>query len=237
MSMHQPKQTARLAGFLYLALAITGAFGIMYIPGRIMVPLDVAATVKNIVDHQLAFRLSIASHMVSQIFFIFLGLALYRLFRDVDAKNSRLMIALILVAVVIALLNTLNQVAALHLALGQAVVFDRNQLDAMTMFFLNLGNDGTAIAQIFWGLWLFPFGLIAIRSGLMQKWIGYLLIVACLSYVANSTAHFLMPGYAQLATRVAAIAGTAAEISAILWLLIKGVNEIKTEAPPPTRKS
>jgi len=231
MSMHQPKQTARLAGLLYLALAITGAFAIMYIPARIMVPFDAAATVKNIVDNQLVFRLSIASGMVSQVVFIFLGLALYRLFRDSDVKNSRLMLALILVAVTIGLLNTLNQMAALHLAQGHAIFFERNQLDVMAVFFLNLGSDGNAIAQIFWGLWLFPFGLIAIRSGLMQKWIGYLLIVACLGYVANRAVHFLLPVYASRVAPVTAIAGIVAELSAILWLLIKGVNDIQPEAP------
>lgn len=234
----ESKQTARLAGLLYLALGITGAFGIMYIPTSVVVPTDIAATIKNMVNNQTIFKLSIVSNWVSQTIFIFLGLTLYRLFRDVDIKNARLMISLVLVSVPIAFLNTLNQIIALNLSQDDQslIAFSRYQLDTMALFFLNLNNDGIAIAQIFWGLWLFPFGMLVIRSGFIPKLIGYLLIVACFGYLANTTAHFLTPNYMPLVAPATAVIGTVAEFSAILWLLIKGVREQKAETTPKDEK-
>jgi len=225
--MNLQKKTARIAGILYLALAITGAFGIMYIPTAIVIPTDPALTAKNILDNEVLFRLSIFSQMVSQTIFIFLVLTLYRLFREVDLKNARIMVGLVFVSVPIAFLNTLNQVVSLNLLGGDSYLsaFDTDQLQAMAMVFLNLSNDGTAVAQIFWGLWLFPFGLLVIRSKFVPKWIGYLLIVACFGYVLNSAAHFLLPGYVALIAPLTAVAGTVAEFSIILWFLIKGVKD------------
>jgi hypothetical protein len=136
------------------------------------------------------------------------------------------MVGLVFVSIPMAFLNTLNQVIALNLLGGDRYLdaFNTDQLHAMAMVFLNLSNDGTAIAQIFWGLWLFPFGLLVIRSGFIPKWIGYLLIVACFGYVLNSAAHFLLPDYVALVAPFTAVAGTVAEFSIILWFLIKGVK-------------
>jgi hypothetical protein len=62
------------------------------------------------------------------------------------------------------------------------------------------------------------------QVGVIPKWIGYLLIVACFGYVVNSAAHFLLPGYVALVAPFTVVAGTVAEFSKILWLLIKGVK-------------
>ncbi len=224
--MSLQKKTARNAGILYLAFGITGAFGIMYIPTAIIIPTDPVLTAKNILDDEVLFRLSIFSLMISQTIFIFLVLTLYQLFREVDIKNARIMVGLVFVSVPIAFLSTLNQIITLNLLGGDSYLdaFDEGQLQAMTMVFLNLSNDGIAIAQIFWGLWLFPFGLLVIKSDFVPKWIGYLLIAACFGYLVTSTAHFLLPDYVALVAPFTAVAGTVAEFSIILWFLIKGVK-------------
>jgi len=225
--MTSPKKTAQIAGLLYLSLAITGAFGIMYVPTAIIVPSDAMATAKNILSNEGLFRLSIVSQLVSQTIFVFLVMALYQLLRDVDLKNARLMVALVVAAVPIAFLNTLNQVIALRLLSGETFlnVFDNNQREALTLVFLNLSNDGIAVAQVFWGLWLFPFGMLVIKSGFIPKWPGYLLIIACFGYVLNSLAHFLFPAFVELISIFTAVAGMLGEFSIILWFLIKGVRE------------
>jgi hypothetical protein len=119
--MSTQKKTARNAGILYLALAITGAFGIMYVPTAIMVPTDPAVTARNILDNEVLFRLSIFSQMISQTIFIFLVLTLCQLFHDVDLRIARIMVGLVFVSVPIALLNTLNQVVSLILLGGDSL--------------------------------------------------------------------------------------------------------------------
>jgi hypothetical protein len=224
--MNHQKRSGRIAGILYLVLAITGGFGIMYIPAAILIPADPVATAENLVDNELLFRLSIFSQIISQTIFVFLVLVLYRLFRDVNLTNAKIMVGLVIVAVPIALVNTLNQLIALQLLNGDSYleIFDREQLQTMVMIFLNLSNDGVAVAQIFWGLWLFPFGRLVIESGFIPRWIGYLLIIACFGYLANSIAHLLLPGYVAAVAPFTAVAGLVAEFSIILWFLIKGVK-------------
>lgn len=50
------KNTARIAGLLYLILIITGIYGIMYIPSQIIVAGDTVATANNILSNELLFR-------------------------------------------------------------------------------------------------------------------------------------------------------------------------------------
>ena len=80
------------------------------------------------------------------------------------------MLGLLVVSVPIVLVNELNAIAALILVRGGdfLAVFDQAQRNALAMLFLNLHNQGFVIAEIFWGLWLFPLGLLVWRSGFMR---------------------------------------------------------------------
>jgi hypothetical protein len=97
-------------------------------------------------------------------------------------------------------------------------VFTTEQLLALVYFFLRLHGQGLNIAQIFWGLWLFPMGYLVFKSGFLPRVLGILLMIACFGYVIESFAAFL--GY-----NVSIIFFTGwGELLLLLWLLIKGVN-------------
>lgn len=225
--MNSLKRTARKAALLYLLLAITGGFGIMYVPTAIIVANDATATARNLLENEMLFRLAIVSNLASQTIFIFLVLALYQLFKAVNERHARLMVALVIAAVPIAFLNLLNQVIALSLLSGAGFlnVFQPDQLKSLALVFLNLYGDGISVAEIFWGLWLFPFGWLIIKSGFIPRLFGLLLIIACFGYLVNSLVHFLAPAYASIIAPVTAITGTVGEMSIILWFFIKGVKD------------
>jgi hypothetical protein len=145
-----------------------------------------------------------------------LVLALYRLLKGVNPHQASLMVALVLVAVPIAFLNMLNPLAALLLLSGAGflTVFEPHQLHALAMVFLNLQEYGTMIVEIFWGLWLFPFGWLVFKSGFFPKIMGILLIIACFGYLVHSFTFLLY----------VAAPEAIGELSMVLWLLIKGVN-------------
>ena len=103
--MNSNKQAARKAGFLYLVLAITSAFGMLYVPSKIIVAGDAAATVNNIMNSELLFRFGIMSNLIAQACFVFLVLALYQLLKEVNKKYALLMVTLVVVAVPIGFLN------------------------------------------------------------------------------------------------------------------------------------
>ena len=48
--------------------------------------------------------------------------------------------------------------------------------------------------EIFWGLWLFPFGLLVFRSGFLPRFIGVWLMINCFGYVALSVIGVVLSG-------------------------------------------
>src|SRR5207247_274051 len=112
------------------------------------------------------FRLGIAVELISQALFIFVALALYDLFKDVNKRHASLMVMLIVLSIPISFLNELNAVAALQFARGadSLSVFAKPERDALVMLFINLHSRGFDVAGVFWGLWLFPLGLLVYKS-------------------------------------------------------------------------
>jgi Domain of unknown function (DUF4386) len=130
-----------------------------------------------------------------------------------------------LVSIPISLLNVLNEIAALTLIRGADFlpVFDKPQRDAMAMLFLNLHFQGFMVAQVFWGLWLIPFGILVFKSGFLPRILGVLLIIACFGYLANSLVAFSVLS-ADVVSRVVGQL-TICELPIILWLLIRGAKD------------
>src|SRR5437667_8274417 len=224
--MNSTKKQARFAGLLYLLASLIGCFGLIYVPGKLIVRGDATATANHIRASETLFRLGIATELFGFIIFIFVVLALYRLFKGVNDKHALAMAILRFVSIPISLLNVLNDIAALILVSGADFlsVVDKGQLDALAYLFVRLHGQGFVVAQIFWGLWLFPFGVLVIRSGFIPRVLGFLLFIAGFGNVASSfTSLFPLP-YASLVDRFASVL-TAAELPIIFWLLIWGAKD------------
>ena len=224
--MDTNKRTARLAGSLYLAFGLMTAFGLVYVPSHIVVAGDASATARSIVERETFFRASVTLNVIGQIGFSFVAWTLYRLLKDVNKNQASLMMILWMASVPIAVLSELGSVAAVMLAHGSGYLgaLSRPQLNAMAMLFLQLRNQGMNLAQIFWGLWLFPLGVLFIRSGFMPRIIGALLMLACGGYAFASLTVLFAPAYGHMAFQIAATLGGLGEGSTILWLLIWGIK-------------
>ena len=220
------QKEARKAGWLYLLLAITGGFGIMYVPSSILVMGDAEATVSNIQNYSVEFNLSIISNLISQVTFIFLVLMLSRLFKGINQKHNKLMVSLVIASVPITFLNLLNLVGAQILASGTDYlsVFETNQLNALSVFFIDLYKNGIVIVEIFWGLWLFPFGYLVFKSGFIPKILGIFLMIGCFSYLAESLIGILNPNLKEIISPFLMIPLAVCEIAIVFWLIIKGIK-------------
>ena len=230
--MHSTKRTARVAGLLYLSL-MTAPLRLIYIPSVLFVQGNATATANNIAAHELLFRLGIVSDLLTGTMAIFLTLALYRLLKGVDQSLARLMVILgSLMVTPIYFINTLNDVAALLLARGADFLsaFDKPQRDALAMLFLRLHHAGVVANQIFWGLWLFPFGVLVFRSRFLPRILGVWLIINCFGYLAVSFAGLLFPQYEAMVFN-SAFPAMLGELAIMLWLLIMGAKE-QPSAPP-----
>jgi hypothetical protein len=188
------QRTARVAGFLYLML-FPAAFGLIYVPSRLVVPGDAAATAGKIMASESLFRLGIVSNLLIAIVHILVVLALYRLLQSVNKNMASLLVIFGLAGVPIWMLGEATQLAALLLLSGADYlkVFTADQLQALTLLFLNLHESGLNIAQIFWGLWLFPMGYLVYKSRFLPGILGVLLMIDV--WYVQSFAAFLFPNF------------------------------------------
>jgi hypothetical protein len=228
------KNPGRFAGLLYVLISMLGVFALIYVPSKLIVHGNATATANNIAASETLFRLGITANLICQILFMWVALALYDLLKGVNRRHALLMLTLIVIPVPIALLNELNAIAALILVRGADFLsmVAKPQRDALAMLFLNLHSHGFGIAEIFWGLWLFPLGLLVYRSGFLPRVLGILLMANCFSFLATSFSFFLLPEYRGVVDRWT-MPLHFGELLFMAWLLIKGANP-KPAAGPAT---
>jgi predicted transporter len=160
-------------------------------------------------------------------------MSLYHLLKGVDERQAMLMVILVSVGVAIALANLINKMALLMLLSGAdfVSVFTKPQLDALALSLLRLHGNGTTIATGFWGLWLFPFGSLVIKSGFLPRALGVPLIVAGCAYLTSSVTSIVLPAYRHVVSQ-AMMPLYFGEVPIIFWLLIKGAK-----VPQPQTRS
>jgi hypothetical protein len=232
--MHPTDKAARVAGAIYLSLVFTAPFSLIYIPSKLYVRGNATATANNILAHETLFRLGIVADLISSVIFIFVVMALYRLLSAVNTTHASHMVALALVSAAVGFVNVLNNIAALILFCGAdfLAVLEKPQRDALAMLFLRLHGQGNVINEIFWGLWLFPFGVLVMRSGFLPRILGVLLIVNGFAYLVVSLTSLLLPTYASVVNQFAIIPETG-ELWIMLWLVIKGAKVQPSAVPEP----
>jgi hypothetical protein len=218
------KQQARIAGLLYAVVLVVAPLGLVYVPNKLIVTGDAAATAANIRASADWLRAGIASELLHQAVEIWLTLAIFRLFTPINRNLARQVVLLGLAPIPIAFLNVLNEEAALLLQSGVSYLqsFTPAQLDAMTALTLRLHSLGLQVAGVFWGLWLFPFGALVIRCGFIPKALGVLLWLAGTGYLLQSMVYLVTPSLHVLSDVGGLL--TIGEVPIILWLLVLGAR-------------
>ena len=223
--MHPTKKAGRIAGAIYASMVFVGPFSLIYVPDKLIVSGDATATATNVLAHQTLFGFGIMADMAGAVIFISLAVALYRLLSGVSVHWALLLVGFAFVSAAVGFADTLNNIAALHLFRGEQFlsVLDQAQRDSLGMFFLRLHSQGIFMNEIFWGLWLFPFGLLVYRSGFLPRWIGVWLMINCFAYLILSPIALFSPGNYGTAFKLAQPV-LFGEIVTMLWLLIRGAK-------------
>jgi len=121
--------------------------------------------------------------------------------------------------------NTINQLGALIALSGAEFlsVFEEPELDSLAYLFIRLHSHGIQIIQVFWGLWLFPFGILVYRSRFIPKVLGVLLMIAGVGYLLGTITFLVLPQYqSALSTPITLL--EMGELPIIFWLLIVGAR-------------
>ncbi|HEY6809064.1 MAG TPA: DUF4386 domain-containing protein, partial [Gemmatimonadales bacterium] len=233
-NVRSDRNPGRVVGVWYLLLVLGGPLSLIYIPNKLFVPGDAATTAANIAAHALLFRVGMVSDLVGGLLLIFLVLAFYRLFKGVDQHLAVLLV--ITGGIMPALLNFVGVVydaGALVAAQGAdfLTVFDAAQHNALVMLFLRLHHYQITAAEILWGVWLFPMGLLSYKSGFVPRVIGVWLLINGAAYLALSLSGFFVPA-AQDRLFMYSQPALFGELAIMLWLLIKGARPPEPAALP-----
>lgn len=228
--MHPLKKAGRLAGAIYVSMILAAPPALILLPNKLIVTGDGSATAQNILAHPILSRLWIFTDLWTHVIFICLGIALYRLLSRVNRSWALLMVGFVLVSAAVGFINVLNNIAALTVFRAPEFlkVLEQPQREALGMLFLRLHSQGNFINEIFWGLWLFPFGLLVYRSGFLPGWIGVWLMINCFAWLILSSIALFWPVYYEAAFRYSQ-PFLFGELAITSYLLIKGAR-IK---PPP----
>ena len=224
-----PRQTARVAGFLYLMIIAFGIFAEFFVRQSLVVTGDATATARNIMASEWLFRVGIASDLIMIMCDVALALIFYVLLKPVSNSLSLLAAFFRLAQASILGINLLNLFLVLQLLSGAdyLTVFGADQLHALVLLFLDAHRIGYSIALVFFGLSLFFLGYLIFKSGYFPRILGIFLIVASLGYLIDSFASFLLSSYHDYEAIFALVVFLPAfigELSMCLWLLFKGVK-------------
>jgi hypothetical protein len=222
-STHNP---GRVAGFWYLLLIVIGPLRLIYIPSKLFVEGNAAATVSNIAAHEWLFRFGIVSDLICGVILIFLVLAFYRLFKGVD-QHLAMQVVIFggVMPALIMFVGVVSDAAALMIVRGGDFlsVFDTSQRDALAMLFLKLRDHQNTAAEILWGVWLLPLAVLVYRSRFLPRFLGVWLALGGLAYVTLSLTGELLPQYQDKVFTYAQPAFLG-ELAIMLWLVIKGAR-------------
>jgi hypothetical protein len=222
------KKNARISGLWYLSIAILYPFSMMYVDS-LYVPGNISTSIDNLQASYCIYLVGVASCLMGHVCFLFLANSLYRLFKRIDKDLARKMLIFVIVGVSIAFLNRIFQVGALIIINtgDYLTVFSESQINAIAMLFLDLHKHGEMIASVFWGLWLLPLGLLIIKSNVMPRLLGSLMIGAGICYILTVFIFFFDINTLSTVEPFFSIIETLAEVTFIAWLLVKGVQEKK----------
>lgn len=78
------------------------------------------------------------------------------------------------------------------------------------------------LAEVFWGLWLIPTGMLVIQSKMFPKVIGYFLFIGAIGYLGGTVFYFItgsVPFYIEVLT--------FGELVWVLWITFVGAKDSK----------
>jgi hypothetical protein len=219
-----PVQTyARIAGVLFLLSFVAGGFGEAYVPSKLIVSADAAATAKNIVASVSLFRLGYVGHLVEALCDVGLTWAFYVLLRPVHRELALLTAFLRLISTAGFAMAEVLYFAASRILGGADYLktFSPDQLNTLALLSIKVSSFGQGVFSMFYGVASIFLGYLIFRSSFLPKVLGVLLALSGLGFVTSTFVSVLAPARASpIFFMPMALAG----LLLMLWLLVKGVD-------------
>src|SRR3954470_6695086 len=220
-----PMIKARIAGFFWLMTVLTGMAAFM-IGGRLIVSGNAAATAANITANPTLYRLSFAANLVATLCYLIVTVLIYALFKPVNRNIALLGAFVSLAGCAIGGITGLLFLAPVTILEGAPYLsaFSGEQLQALAMAFATLSLQGNAIRLVFFACHVFSIGYLIRQSTFLPRFLGVLLIITGVCYLAGSFANFFSLPFKAYLLPFVALGGLLGEGTLTGWLLAKGVN-------------
>lgn len=219
-----PVPPARVAGLLYLIVAVAGSYALF--GGPAIVSGDAAATAANIAASEHALRLNLFLVLIAGAAYVGVIAILYRIFEPASATLSVVAAFFGLAGSVAASVSWTHKFTPLFY-LGDAsylAAFDAEQLQALAYVPLRVQAAGDAIAYMFFGLYNFSLGCLVLRSTFLPRLLGVLLLITGVSWFMDSLMRILAISLGDVLSTVLTASAVLGELTFLLWLLVMGVN-------------
>jgi hypothetical protein len=218
---------ARWAGSAYLAYIVFGAAS-MILQNRQTAWGDLTLTFQHIQQGVEFFRLGFFLEIVALMFFLVAAWSYFVLLKPVEKNLALLLVLLNLGGIASECASAIVKYGALQCVVGNDLLraFTPDQMQAMSMLLLRVGGSGYAVATLFYGAWLFPFGWLIYKSGFIPRFWGVLLIADGALLFISFAQLCLFPGYAKWTTPFLPIEFVA-EVGIAVWLVIKGARRLE----------
>ncbi|MBA3890814.1 MAG: DUF4386 domain-containing protein [Gemmatimonadaceae bacterium] len=219
---------ARAAGILYLLTLLGGIVGEVYIPSRLIVGSDAAATARNILASESLFRIGFAAYLVEAVCDIAISWVWYVLLRPVNRNLALLAAFFGLVST--ALYGTAETFffAALVVLRGEYMtVFSPDQVNALALLMVKIFGRTAGIFMAMYGIATVVRGYLIYRSTFLPRPLGIVFMVAGTGFILRNAAVVLAPGYA---SDVLLLPMFVALASSATWFLAKGVDAARWNA-------
>ncbi len=222
------KNYARLAGLLYLLIALTGGFSIGYVPSVIVEEGNAAQTVQNMMDHSVLFGLGMVGDVAVILMELVLTVLLFRMFQSVNKTVSYIALFSRFAMGIVMALNLLNYIIPMLLVNDPGLLtgFSIDQSQSLAFLFMDAHQYGVYVWGLFFALHLVALGYLLIKSGFSPKWMGILMMVGSLGYFGESLTKLTFQTSDVLGAVLAIFLAISVvgELSYTFWLLIKGTK-------------
>jgi hypothetical protein len=214
---------ARIAGVAMLLSIVFGFLGEMYLPDRIVVRGDAAATAANIVGNPTLFRLNFAAYLVEGICDIALCVFFYILLRPVD-RNLALLSAFFGIASMVTFAVAQSSFFAASLVLGDTAgmdAFASGQRNALAYLAARISGTIAWLFLCLYGIASMIRGYLIARSTYLPRILGILFIIGGAGFFLRTATYLLAP---QFSSPLLLIPMAAAGIPMTGWLLFRGID-------------
>ncbi|MBX2963240.1 MAG: DUF4386 domain-containing protein [Cyclobacteriaceae bacterium] len=212
-------RTARLTGAWYLALGISGMIGFLFLHPQIFVSGDLAKTVSNLNEHETLARTRLLLEFAIVVSQAVLAVYFFKLFKDINHFAAWALAAWGMMNAGAIMLSAIAMGGAIAVANTASTVDDKL---IMIQIFNQFIKGAWGVGSLFFGLWLIPMGYIVVQSQRMPIWLGRMLILGGVGYMANAFLSYA--GFNASWVDMLTIPATIGEFWMIGYLLLVGIR-------------